>query len=104
MSGVRSGIKTVAHGFAVDGDELRSELPMGGLDESHETAVEALGIYGREHSAERVIARRAVGEFKEFAQPLLLEFGEARHVIKAFALADDGGESHEDDLAEVCRL
>lgn len=101
MSGIRSGIKAVAHGLAINGDELRGELPVRGLDKSHETAVEPFGIYGREHSAERVIARGAVGEFEEFAQPGLLEFGEARHIIEAFALADDGSESHEDDLAKV---
>jgi hypothetical protein len=33
MSGVRSGIKAVAYGLAVDGDELRGELPVCGLGE-----------------------------------------------------------------------
>lgn len=94
-------VEAVTHCFAVNGDELGGEFATQAFGEVDEAGIEGLGVDGAEHASESVVAGHSEGEFEEFLEPGLLGFGEARHVVKALALANDGGGGDEEDFAKV---
>ena len=104
MAAFGSVVEAVSHRFAVDGDELVAEFAVDFLDESDEASVEFFGVNGRKNTSESVVARHPVREFEEFFKPRFFEFSEALHVVKALALANDGGQCDEEDFAKIMPL
>ncbi len=90
-----------AQGLAVNGDLASGDSKAEGVEMGGDAAGEVGGLDGLEDAGKGVGARAAVGELEPFSQPAFLEFAKFLHQFVGAHAAEQGGEGHEEDLAEV---